>query len=98
MGTWISYVIPYDSIPGRMSPIVTVLLAMMNTLTQISSFDPSIESISALKLYAIISIIQVFIYRVFARRVNTFVTSFSLFFYNINIAIDDKIYSKFCED
>ena len=37
-------------------------------------------------------------YRVFARRVNTFVTSFFPFFYNINIAINDFTYSKFCED
>ena len=59
MATWISYFIPYDSIPGRMSPIVTVLLAMINTLTQVTRFAPSIESISAFELYAIISIIQV---------------------------------------
>ena len=38
-----------------------------------------------------------FTYRVFARRVNTFVASFSPFLYNINIAFNDFTYLKFCE-
>ena len=38
------------------------------------------------------------LYSVFARRVNTFVTSFSPFFCIINIVINDFTYSKFCED
>ena len=37
-------------------------------------------------------------YRVFARRVNTFVTLYFQFFYNIKIATNEFIYSKFCED
>ena len=38
------------------------------------------------------------IYRVFARRVNTFVTSYFQFFYNIYIDINEFTYSKFCEN
>ena len=37
-------------------------------------------------------------YRVFTWRVYNFLSSFSPFFYNINIAKNDFIYSKFCED
>ena len=37
-------------------------------------------------------------YRVFARRVNTFLISFLQFFHKMNIAKNDIIHSKFCED
>ena len=32
MVSWVTYCIPYDSYPGRLSPLVVVLLALVNTL------------------------------------------------------------------
>ena len=37
-------------------------------------------------------------YMVFSRRVNTFLSSFFQFFYNINFVENDFTYSKFCKD
>ena len=54
-----SYLVPYDSIPGRMSLIVTVLLALINTLIKVSGFAPGMRHLTALEIYMIISIIQV---------------------------------------
>ena len=39
-----------------------------------------------------------YMYRVFVRRVNTFVTSYFQFFYNIKIATNEFTNSKFCEN
>ena len=59
--SWISYWIPYDSIPGRMSPIVTVLLAIINGLIGISGdFTPGQSCISMLEIYIIGALFQVY--------------------------------------
>ena len=59
--SWISYWIPYDSIPGRMSPIVTVLLAIINGLIGISGdFTPGESCISMLEIYIIGALFQVY--------------------------------------
>ena len=58
--SWISYWIPYDSIPGRMSPIVTVLLAIINGLIGISGdFTPGESSISMFEIYILGALFQV---------------------------------------
>ena len=58
--SWISYWVPYDSIPGRMSPIVTVLLAVINGLIGISGdFTPGESSISMFEIYILGALFQV---------------------------------------
>ena len=60
IASWISYWIPYDSIPGRMSPIVTVLLATINGLIGISGdFTPGESSTSMLEIYIVGALFQV---------------------------------------
>ena len=61
IASWISYWVPYDSIPGRMSPIVTVLLAIINGLIGISGdFTPGESCISMLEIYIIGALFQVY--------------------------------------
>ena len=59
MATWVSYFVPYDSIPGRMSPIVTVLLALINILINVSDFAPEMSAITYFEWYIMSSMIQV---------------------------------------
>ena len=61
IASWISYWIPYDSIPGRMSPIVTVLLAIINALIgTIGDFTPGESSISMFEIYIVGALFQVY--------------------------------------
>ena len=60
IASWISYWVPYDSIPGRMSPIVTVLLAIINALIGTSGdFTPGESSISMFEIYIVGALFQV---------------------------------------
>ena len=60
IASWISYWIPYDSIPGRMSPIVTVLLAIINALIGTSGdFTPG-SSGSMFDIYIVGALFQVY--------------------------------------
>ena len=60
IASWISYWVLYDSIPGRMSPIVTVLLAIINGLIGISGdFTPGESSISMFEIYILGALFQV---------------------------------------
>ena len=59
IASWISYLVPYDSIPGRMSPIVTVLLAIINALIGSGDFTPGESSISMFDIYIVGALFQV---------------------------------------
>ena len=61
IASWISYWVPYDSIPGRMSPIVTVLLAIINALIGTrGDFTPGDSSISMFDIYIVGALFQVY--------------------------------------
>ena len=49
--SWISYTVPYDSIPGRMAPLVTFLLAMVNTIMRAIDASPDKSHITPLMVY-----------------------------------------------
>ena len=55
MVSWVTYCIPYDSYSGRLSPLVVVLLALVNTL--LGNEDPSINWSS--DIFIMSSIVQV---------------------------------------
>ena len=55
MVSWVTYCIPYDSYPGRLSPLVVVLLALVNTL--LGNEDTSINWSS--DIFIMSSIVQV---------------------------------------
>ena len=56
--SWITYFIPYDSIPGRLGPLVVLLLASVNILITAMAKVPSKESLAAFELYIMITIGQ----------------------------------------
>ena len=55
--TQISFMIPLESIPGRVSLIVTVLLALINILIDLFSNNPSGASINALGIYLLAALL-----------------------------------------
>ncbi len=59
IASWTSYVVPSESIPGRMSPLVTTILALINTLINVSYKIPSSRSMTAFELWATMGLIQV---------------------------------------
>ena len=59
IASWVSYLVPYDSIPGRMSPIVTVLLALINIFIKVADYEPALTTITYFEWFMMVSIIQV---------------------------------------
>ena len=49
--SWISYTVPYDNVPGRLAPLVTILLAMINTVMKAVGESPDKSHITALSIY-----------------------------------------------
>ena len=58
--SWITYYIPHDSYPGRLSPLLVVLLAQINILLNIFDDVPSSDTLGPLEIYVLGSIAQVF--------------------------------------
>ena len=58
--SWITYHIPHDSYPGRLSPLLVVLLAQINILLNIFDDVPSSDTLGPLEIYVLGSIAQVF--------------------------------------
>ena len=54
--TQVSFMIPLESIPGRVSLIVTVLLALINILIDLFSNNPSGKTVNALGMYLLVSL------------------------------------------
>lgn len=61
VASWVSYVVPYDSIPGRMSPLVTVILAMVNTLIKVADMIPDSKKITAVEVFITAALVQALI-------------------------------------
>ena len=57
--SWISYTVPYDSIPGRLAPLVTILLAMINTVMRAYGESPDKSHFTPLMHYCGFHQIQV---------------------------------------
>ncbi len=54
-----SYVVSYESIPGRMSPLVTTTLALINTLIKASDMVPDSKTLTAFEVWIISGLVQV---------------------------------------
>lgn len=61
VASWVSYVVPYDSIPGRMSPLVTVILAMVNTLIKVVDMIPDSKKLTAVEVFITAALVQALI-------------------------------------
>jgi hypothetical protein len=59
--SWVGYVVPYDSIPGRMSPLVTVILAMVNTLIKVVDMIPDSKKLTAVEVFITAALVQALI-------------------------------------
>ena len=57
--SWISYTVPYDSIPGRLAPLVTILLAMINTVMRAVGESPDKSHYTPLMGFCFFNQIQV---------------------------------------
>jgi hypothetical protein len=57
--SWISYTVPYDSIPGRLAPLVTILLAMINTVMRAVGESPDKSHFTPLMGFCFVNQIQV---------------------------------------
>ena len=58
--TWVSYFISYESAPGRLSPIVTVILALINTIMRIQDLgNQSMDSTTIFEAYVMTCLFQV---------------------------------------
>ena len=59
--TWASYFITYESAPGRLSPIVTVILALINTIMKLPDLgNQSMAYTTIFEVYVITCLFQVF--------------------------------------
>ena len=61
--SWISYTVPYDNVPGRLAPLVTILLAMINTVMRAVGESPDKNHYTPLMLYCGFHQIQVNSYK-----------------------------------
>ena len=61
--SWISYTVPYDNVPGRLAPLMTILLAMINTVMRAVGESPDKNHYTPLMLYCGFHQIQVNTYK-----------------------------------
>ena len=57
--SWISYFVPYDNVPGRLAPLVTILLAMINSVMRAVDESPDKSHFTPLMQYCAFHQIQV---------------------------------------
>ena len=58
--SWITYWVPYASYPGRLGPLVTLLLTLVNTFIKIRGVIPTcMASIPVIEIYVIACIFQI---------------------------------------
>ena len=58
--SWISFLVPYTSYPGRLTPLVTLFLTLVNTFLKIRSVIPTcMTNLSILEYFVIGCILQV---------------------------------------
>ena len=58
--SWISFLVPPESVPGRMTILVTVFLCLVNIFNSITNKIPKADGLTAIEAFIIICIIFVF--------------------------------------
>ncbi len=58
--SWVSFLIPPDSIPGRMALLVTLFLVLINLLSSILSQSPTAETMTAISIWMLACLLFVF--------------------------------------
>ena len=58
--SWISFLVPPESVPGRMTILVTVFLVLVNIFNSITSNIPRADGLTAIESFIIICIVFVF--------------------------------------
>ena len=58
--SWISFLVPPESVPGRMTILVTVFLVLVNIFNSITSNIPKADGLTAIESFIIVCIIFVF--------------------------------------
>ena len=58
--SWISFLVPPESVPGRMTILVTVFLVLVNIFNSITSNIPRADGLTAIESFVIICIVFVF--------------------------------------
>ena len=59
--SWVSFVIPADSIPGRIALIITTLLVLVNIANPIFSISPAATKINSIQSWILVCIFFVFV-------------------------------------
>ena len=60
MTSWVSFVIPPEVIPGRMSLLVTIFLVLVNIFNSVTINTPKAEGLMALEAWMLACILFVF--------------------------------------
>ena len=58
--SWISFLVPPESVPGHMTILVTVFLVLVNIFNSITSNIPRADGLTAIESFVIICIVFVF--------------------------------------
>ena len=58
--SWISFLVPPESVPGRMTILVTVFLCLVNIFNSITNNIPKADGITAIEAFIIVCIVFVF--------------------------------------
>ena len=58
--SWISFLVPPESVPGRMTILVTVFLVLVNIFNSITSNIPRADGLTAIESFIIVCIVFVF--------------------------------------
>ena len=59
--SWISFLVPPESVPGRMTILVTVFLCLVNIFNSITNNIPKADGLTAIEAFIIVCIIFVFL-------------------------------------
>ena len=60
MASWISFLIPPDIVPGRMTLLITLFLVLVNIFNTITANIPKAEGLTAIETYVVTCILFVF--------------------------------------
>ena len=58
--SWISFLIPPDIVPGRMTLLITVFLVLVNIFNTITTNIPKAEGLTAIEAFVIVCVLFVF--------------------------------------
>ena len=59
VGSWLSFFVPWDNVPGRMAPLVTVILALTNILLKTRDVVPDDAILTAMDVWSAAGLFQV---------------------------------------